>query len=98
MSAIKTRIMYFETKSDGVSGDSRIGRVTFSKSGRSVYYRGRRYRVLRGGFKTNYFDIETRQGVWITGSATSGNVVEGNKIGTDVSGTIALGNADNGVA
>jgi len=72
MSAIKTRIMYFETKSDGVSGDSRIGRVTFSKSGRSVYYRGRRYRVLRGGFKTNYFDIETRQGVWITGCKKRG--------------------------
>ena len=72
MSAIKTRIMYFEKKEDGVSGDSRIGRVALSKSGRSVYYRGRRYQALRGGFKTNFFDIETREAVWITGCKKRG--------------------------
>ncbi len=46
----------------------------------------------------NLISANGNQGVWITGSAASGNVVEGNKIGTDISGTIALGNADNGVA
>ena len=65
--------MYIEGKPDGVSGSSRIGRVTFSKSGRSVYYRGRRYEVLKsGGFKTNYFDSETREEVWITGCKKRG--------------------------
>jgi hypothetical protein len=36
---MKTRIMYIEQKDDGINGPARIGRVTFSKSGRSLYYR-----------------------------------------------------------
>jgi hypothetical protein len=72
MSAIKTRIMYLEMKLDGINGDSRIGRVTFSKSGRSVYYRGRRYKTFKGGFKANYYDTETGAEVWITGCKKRG--------------------------
>jgi len=33
---MKSRIMYIEQKPDGVNGPARIGRVTFSKSGRSL--------------------------------------------------------------
>ena len=36
-------------------------------------------------------------GVWIQGSGTSGNVVLGNYVGTDASGTASLGNAWDGV-
>ncbi|MBI1886578.1 MAG: CSLREA domain-containing protein [Chloroflexi bacterium] len=36
-------------------------------------------------------------GVRISGSAASGNLVQGNYIGTDVSGALPLGNSDNGV-
>jgi hypothetical protein len=32
---MKRRIMYIECKSDGLTGPARIGRVTFSKSGKS---------------------------------------------------------------
>jgi len=32
-----SRIMYIENKSSGLSGPARIGRVTFSKSGKTVY-------------------------------------------------------------
>jgi len=69
---MKTRIMYIESKPGGVSGSSRIGRVTFSKSNRSVHYQGRRYQVLKGGFKTNYFDSETGEEVWISGCKKKG--------------------------
>jgi len=36
-------------------------------------------------------------GVWITGSGASANLVEGNRIGTDITGTVALENGQNGV-
>jgi hypothetical protein len=59
--AMKTRIMYIEDKGDdGISGPARIGRVTYSKSGKSIYYKGKRFETLGGsGFKSNYFDAET---------------------------------------
>ena len=56
-----SRIMYIERRAGSLSGRARIGRVTFSKSGRTVYYRGRTFRSLAGqGFKANFFDVETR--------------------------------------
>lgn len=69
---IKPRIMYIEKKGDGVSGSARIGRVTFTKSGRGVYYEGRLYQKLKGGFKTNFFDAETGEEIWISGCKESG--------------------------
>ncbi|MBZ5656705.1 MAG: 1-deoxy-D-xylulose-5-phosphate synthase [Acidobacteriia bacterium] len=70
---MKNRIMYIETKEDGVSGSARIGRVTFSKTGRSVYYRGRRFEALKnGGFKSNYFDCETGEEYWVSGCKKKG--------------------------
>ena len=47
--ALPTRIMYIESKAEGLVGPARIGRVTFSKSGKSLYYGGRRFHRL-GGF------------------------------------------------
>jgi hypothetical protein len=65
---MKPRIMYIELKDDGISGPGRIGRVTFSRSGQSIYYRGRRFHTLSGnGFKANYFDWETGEHCWISG-------------------------------
>lgn len=64
----RSRIMYIENKSSGLEGDARIGRVYFSKSGKSLYYRGRRFQSLKGsGFKANYFDVETGEEYWISG-------------------------------
>lgn len=73
MSKAKTRIMYIEDKSDGLDGPARIGRVTFSKSGRSIHYDGRTFQSLDGsGFKANYFDVETGDHFWISGPRKDG--------------------------
>ncbi len=70
---MKTRIMYVERKEEGLSGPARIGRVSFSKTGSTVYYAGREYRTLRGdGFKANYFDVETGDHYWISGCRKDG--------------------------
>jgi hypothetical protein len=36
----KSRIMYIESKADGLNGSARIGRVTFSKTLLSIYMVG----------------------------------------------------------
>jgi hypothetical protein len=68
-----SRIMYIEYKGDGLAGDARIGRVTFSKSGKSIYYRGKSFASLRGdGYKANYFDEATGENYWISGPRRDG--------------------------
>lgn len=70
---MRPRIMYIECKGDGLEGPGRIGRVTFSKTGRTVYYRGRSLQRLGGqGFKANHFDIETGEHYWISGPKRNG--------------------------
>jgi hypothetical protein len=65
--------MYIERKSNGLSGPARIGRVTFSQTGKTLYYRGRRFQSLSGqGFKANYFDVETGEEYWISGCKKRG--------------------------
>jgi hypothetical protein len=55
-----TRIMYIENKSGGLAGgEARIGCVSFSKTGRTVYYQNRAFKSLKGGYKANYFETET---------------------------------------
>lgn len=67
MSAVKTRIMYIEDKSEGLNGPARMGRVTLSKSGRSVTYAGRTFRRVGNGYKDNHIDEETGAPFWISG-------------------------------
>ena len=68
-----TRIMYIEQKTDGVTGPARIGRVTTSKRGRTLYYDGKTFQSLKGaGFKANYFDVETGDEYWISGCKRDG--------------------------
>lgn len=64
----RSRIMYIEQKTEGLEGPARIGRVYFSKSGKSLYYNGALFRSLKGaGFKANYFETETGDFYWISG-------------------------------
>lgn len=70
---MKSRIMYVEQKSGQLSGPARIGRVSFSKTGKTIYYRGRTFQSLKGrGFKANYFDIDTGDEYWISGPHKDG--------------------------
>ncbi len=66
--------MYIEYKGgDGLVGTARIGRVKFSKSGKSVHYCGKTFETLSGdGFKSNYFDVETGEHYWISGCRKDG--------------------------
>jgi hypothetical protein len=70
----KTRIMYVEFKGDGdLVGPARIGRVEFSKSGKSIHYKGNTFETLKGhGFKANYFNVETGEYCWISGCRKDG--------------------------
>ena len=61
------RIMYIEYKGVGLHGSARIGRVTFSRTGATLYYKGKSFGRLGGaGFKANYSD-ETGEHYWISG-------------------------------
>jgi len=75
----KTRIMYIENKSaqipgsHGVQGPARIGRVSFSKTGRTLYYNGKTFQSLKGsGHKANYFDVNSLEQYWISGPKKNG--------------------------
>lgn len=63
--------MYIEDKSGGLNGPARIGRVTFSKTGRSVHYGGRTFQKMKG-YKANYFDVDTGDEFWISGPRKDG--------------------------
>ena len=83
---MKSRIMYIESKAEGLSGSARIGRVSFSKSGKSVYYGGRRFETLAGrGFKANYFDVESGDHYWISGCKRDGtNRLYGERVPVEI--------------
>jgi hypothetical protein len=71
--------MYIENKSSentsvpGLVGAARIGRVTLSKTGRTIYYNGKSFQSLKGtGFKANFYDIESGEEYWISGPKKNG--------------------------
>ena len=68
----KVAIMYIEQKV-GLTGAARIGRVTFSKSGQTIYYQSHSFQKLkRKEFKSNYFDVATSEEYWISGCRKDG--------------------------
>ena len=69
--------MYLELKTHPGGHDDRgpacIGRVTFSKSGSTIYYKGKKFqRIKGGGGCSNYFDIESGGEYWISGCKKNG--------------------------
>ena len=61
--------MYVEQKTGANdNGPAWIGRVAFSKTGRTIYYRGRTLeRIPKGGIGSNHVDVETGEEFWISG-------------------------------
>ena len=67
--------MFIENKSNGngLTGPARIGRVNFSKSGRTIYYKGAELQSLKGqGYKANYYDVNTGEEYWVSGPKKNG--------------------------
>ncbi len=70
----KTEIMYIEPKDGVASLEATIGRVRYSKTGKTLEYEGRKFQSLKGsGYKANYFDIESGEEYWISGCRKDGN-------------------------
>lgn len=69
--------MYIENKDGDIDGArARIGWVGFSKTGLTVYYRGRTLaRARGGGVRGNYFDDDTGEEYWISGVKARGSNV-----------------------
>lgn len=63
------RVMYIENKDGLLEGaHARIGWVSFSKSGRTVYYQGRSLAAIGGrGIRGNFLDVETGEEFWVSG-------------------------------
>jgi hypothetical protein len=73
MSAKRPEILYIERKNGIHGAEAHIGRVTYSKSGQTIYYRGSELRTANGaGFKYNYLDVETGDEYWISGCKKRG--------------------------
>lgn len=68
-------MMYVELKSNtGGGGPAWITRVEFSKSGRSVWFRGRELRNIGGrGARGNYLDVQSGEEYWVSGVKRRGS-------------------------
>ena len=66
------RIVYIEYKGGGLAGTARIGRVSYSKTGSTLYYGQQEFRSLKGDYKANYYDVATGERYWISGCKRTG--------------------------
>jgi hypothetical protein len=65
--------MYIEKKAGAIKGPACIGRVTFNRTGKTIYYRNHVLRrIVGGGFKSNYIDEATGEDYWISGCKFQG--------------------------
>lgn len=70
--------MYIEHKSgQSDNGAAWIGKVEFSKSGKSIYFNGQAFKKMTGtafaySEYSNYFDFETGETYWISGIKKNG--------------------------
>ena len=67
-------LRYIELKSGySDNGPAWVGRVTLSRSGRTVYFNGRALkRAVRGGIVGNHYDLASHEWYWISGVKKNG--------------------------
>jgi hypothetical protein len=72
---LKRRVMYVENKEGLLEGARAwIGWVEFSKSGRTIYYKGRSLQQIRGkGYSGNFRDTDSGAEYWISGIKKRGS-------------------------
>ena len=63
--------MYIESKAESFNGPARMGRVYFSKTGRTLRYGGKEF-LRVSGYKFNHIDLETCAEYWISGPRRDG--------------------------
>jgi hypothetical protein len=63
--------MYIERKAGELVGRARIGRVTFSRTGTTIYYGGKSFQKI-SGFKSNFIEEKSREDYWISGPKCNG--------------------------
>lgn len=66
--------MYIELKTGfGDNGPARIGRVTFSRSSVTIYYRDKTFQRTGGqGIVGNYVEVSTGDEYWVSGVGVNG--------------------------
>jgi len=70
--------MYIEHKTNRSDrGNAWIGKVEFSKSGQTIYFNGQAFKNTKGyayaySDSSNHYDIETKDGYWISGIKKNG--------------------------
>jgi hypothetical protein len=70
---MKPQIKYVERKTDGLRGVGRIVRVSFSSTGKTIYYGDRTLAPLNGfALKANYYDQQTLEEFWVSNPRRDG--------------------------
>ena len=69
------RLMFVENKKSPIDGHrARIGWVMFSKTAKTIYYRGRFLsRIKGGGSRGNYVCEQTGEQYWVSGVTKAGS-------------------------
>lgn len=70
--SMASRIMYIEPGGGLARRGARVGRVTLSKTGKTLHYAGKSF-ARRAGYKTNYFELGTGQSYWLSNCRKDGN-------------------------
>ena len=70
----KRELMYIELKTGySDNGPAWISHVTFSKTGRTIYFNGKALkRIQGGGIAGNYYEVETGNEYWVSGVKKTG--------------------------